>query len=68
MEHYSTAQGIAFKVPPETVAAILLAAADGFSQAARIDTDAEELFATFLDLFVPAVMEGAPSVNDVGDE
>ena len=57
MEHYSAAHGFTFKVPAETLAAILLMASDGFAQAARIDTDAEELFATFLDLFLPAVME-----------
>ena len=57
MEHYSAAQGFTFKVPPETLAAIFLMASDGFAQAARIDTDAEDLFATFLDLFLPAVMD-----------
>jgi AcrR family transcriptional regulator len=60
MEHYAVAQGFAFKVPAETVAALLLIASDGFVQAARRDSDAEELFATFLDLFMPAVMEEAP--------
>ena len=57
MEHYSAAQGFTFKVPPETLAAMLLMASEGFAQAARIDTDAEDLFAAFLDLFLPAVME-----------
>jgi AcrR family transcriptional regulator len=57
MEHYVAAQGITLKVPVETIAAILLNASDGFVQAARIDTDAEDLFVTFLDLFLPAAME-----------
>lgn len=57
MEHYVAAQGITLKVPAETIAAILLNASDGFVQAARIDADAEELFATFLDLLLPAAME-----------
>ena len=57
MEHYVAEQGITLKIPAETIAAILLNASDGFVQAARIDTDAEETFATFLDLFIPAVME-----------
>jgi AcrR family transcriptional regulator len=57
MEHYTAAQGITLKVPAETIAAILLIASDGFVQAARIDTDTEDLFATFLDTFIPAVME-----------
>ena len=57
MEHYTAAQGITLKVPAETVAAILLIASDGFVHAARIDPDTEDLFATFLDLFLPAVMK-----------
>ena len=59
MEHYSAAQGFTFKYPVETITAILLNASDGFVQAARIDTDVEALFATFLDLLIPAVMEPA---------
>jgi AcrR family transcriptional regulator len=57
MEHYWAEQGIAPKVPVETIAAILLNASDGFVQAARVDADAKDLFVTFLDLFIPAVME-----------
>ncbi len=57
MEHYWAAQGIVPKVPVETITAILLNVSDGFEQAARVDADAEDLFATFLDLFIPAVME-----------
>jgi len=64
MEHYWAEQGIAPKVPVETIAAILLNASDGFVQAARIDTDAKDLFVTFLDLFVPAVMEDSRSSRD----
>jgi hypothetical protein len=60
MEHYWAEQGISSKVPVETIAAILLNASDGFVQAARVDVDAEDLFATFLDLFIPAVLEGTP--------
>ena len=57
MQHFSGVQGITMKIPAETLAAILLMASGGFAEAARIDTDAEELFAKFLDLFLPAVME-----------
>ncbi len=64
MEHYTAAQGITPKVPMETVAAILLIASDGFSQAARIDADAEDLFARFLDLFLPVVMEDPQTRDD----
>ena len=64
MEHYTAAQGITLKVPAETVAAILLIASDGFSQAARIDADAEDLFARFLDLFLPVVMEDPQTRDD----
>jgi AcrR family transcriptional regulator len=64
MEHYAAEQGITPKVPMETITAILLNASDGFVQAARIDTDAEDLFATFLDLFIPAVMDDPHSLDD----
>ncbi len=64
MEHYWAEQGIVPKVPVETIAAILLNASDGFVQAARVDTDAEDLFALFLDLFIPAVMEEVPARED----
>lgn len=57
MEHYSAEQGFSLKYPVETITAILLNASDGFVQAARMDTDVEALFATFLDLIIPAVME-----------
>jgi AcrR family transcriptional regulator len=66
MEHYWASQGIVPKVPVETIAAILLNVSDGFVQAARVDTDAEDLFAAFLDLFIPAVMEGRQTVADPG--
>jgi AcrR family transcriptional regulator len=64
MEHYWAEQGIVPKVPVETIAAILLNVSDGFVQAARVDTDAEDLFATFLDLFIPAVMESRQASDD----
>jgi hypothetical protein len=64
MEHYTAAQGITLKVPAETIAAMLLIASDGFVQAARIDDDTEDLFATFLDLFLPAVMEDPQTRDD----
>jgi len=64
MEHYWAELGIAPKVPLETITAILLNASDGFVQAAQVDADAEDLFATFLDLFIPAVMEGPHSHDE----
>jgi AcrR family transcriptional regulator len=63
MEHYWADQGITPRIPVETIAAILLNASDGFVQAARVDADAEALFATFLDLFIPAVL----AQGQVGD-
>lgn len=57
IEHHTAATGIRLKVPAETVAGILLTASDGFVQAARVDADAEDLFATFLELFLPAIIE-----------
>jgi AcrR family transcriptional regulator len=64
LEHYAAKQGITPKIPVETITAILLNASDGFVQAARIDADAEDLFATFLGLFMPAVMEDPQSRDD----
>src|SRR4051812_7163619 len=57
MEHHTALTGLTLKLPADTVAAILLAAADGFMQGARVDTDTEALFAKFLDLFLPTVIE-----------
>lgn len=68
MEHYWAEQGITSKVPVETIAAILLNASDGFVQAARVDTDTEDLFATFLDLFIPAVMEDPRTSDSRGSD
>lgn len=59
MQHQMAATGLTLKIPADTVAAILLAAADGFLQAARVDPNAEQLFATFLDLFLPTIIETA---------
>src|SRR6202522_1299944 len=64
MEHYWAEQGITSKIPVETIAAILLNASDGFVQAARVDADTEDLFATFLDLFIPAVMDDPHTRDD----
>jgi AcrR family transcriptional regulator len=66
MEHYSAAQGFTFKIPAETLAAILLLTSDGFAQAARVDTDVEEMYATFLDLFLPAVMDDSGAKRGTG--
>jgi AcrR family transcriptional regulator len=57
MEHHMALTGLTLKLPADTVAAILLAAADGFMQGARVDADTEALFATFLDLFLPTIIE-----------
>lgn len=64
MEHYTSAMGYTLKFPAETIAALLLTASDGFVQAAHIDTDVEDLFATFLDLFLPTVMDGPRTRGD----
>ena len=64
IEHYSSAEGITLKVPAETVAAMLLMVSDGFVQAARIDSGTEEVLATFLDLFLPTIMEQRPAPQD----
>jgi AcrR family transcriptional regulator len=64
IEHYTTEMGYTLKVPAETIAAILLIAGDGFAHAARIDTDIEDLYVTFLDLILPAVMDGPRTRHD----
>ena len=56
------------EVPVETISAILLNVSDGFVQAARVDADTEDLFATFLDLFIPAVMEDPQTREDRGSD
>src|ERR1700674_293360 len=68
MEHYWAEQGITPKVPVETISAILLNASDGLVQAARVDPGTEELFATFLDLFIPAVMEDPQTRDNLGSD
>jgi AcrR family transcriptional regulator len=64
MKHFMAAHGITLKVPAETAAGILLNVSDGFLQASRVDADAEELFATFLDLFLPAIMDDPQRLGD----
>jgi len=59
MQHHTALTGLTLKLPADTVAAILLAAADGFMQGARVDSDTEALFATFLDLFLPTIIDDA---------
>jgi AcrR family transcriptional regulator len=68
MEHYWAEQGITPKVPVETISAILLNVSDGFVQAARVDAGTEDLFATFLDIFIPAVMEDPQARHDRGSD
>ena len=57
IEHQSALEGLTLKVPAEKAAALLLNASDGYVQAARFDPDADALFAEFLDLFVPTIMD-----------
>jgi len=66
MEHYWAEQGIRPKIPIKSITAILLNASDGFVRAARVDDETEDLFATFLDIFIPAVME-VPGHHDGPD-
>ena len=49
-------KGITFKLDAETLAGILLAASDGFVQAAQADPGDAKLFERFLQLFLPAVV------------
>ena len=57
MEENGAASGFTLKVPAETAAALLLNATDGFVNAARLDPDAEELYAKFLELLLPVLFE-----------
>jgi AcrR family transcriptional regulator len=45
-----------FKLPVETVSAIFLITSDGFAQAARIDPTAIDVYKTFLELLIPALI------------
>ena len=57
MEVNTAANGFVLKYPADTIAAILLNATDGFVHAARLDSDAEEQYAKFLELFLPVLFE-----------
>lgn len=63
IEHHIGATGLRLKAPAETIAAVLSSASDGFMQAVHVDPDAEEQFATFLELFLPAVVEPAADAS-----
>jgi AcrR family transcriptional regulator len=45
-----------FKLPVETVSAIFLITSDGFAHAARIDPQAIEVYKTFLEVLIPALI------------
>lgn len=53
---HAPATGLVLKVDPETLAGILLAMSDGFVQAAQADPREADLYESFLELFLPAVM------------
>ena len=57
MEEQSKTTGVRFKLPIATVAELFLAAADGFAHAMVWGPESPGLFAKFLELFVPAVVE-----------
>jgi AcrR family transcriptional regulator len=45
-----------FTLPVETVSAIFLITSDGFAQAARINPNAIEIYKTFLEILIPALI------------
>jgi AcrR family transcriptional regulator len=57
MRDHAPAAGITFKVDPDTLAGILLATSDGFTQAAQLDPRDASLYESFLELFLPAIAE-----------
>ena len=59
IEENSAAAGLQLKLPAETAARILLSTSDGFANASQFDAGQVELYATFLDLIIPALFEPA---------
>jgi AcrR family transcriptional regulator len=59
LRDHAPAAGITFKVDPDTLAGILLATSDGFSQAAQADPRDAGLYESFLELFLPSIAEDA---------
>lgn len=55
IEREAAAAGTTLTLPADTLAAIFLIASDGFNRAALVETPGENLFATFLKLFLPTV-------------
>jgi AcrR family transcriptional regulator len=56
MREQAQATGIDFKIPYDTLAAILLITSDGFSTAAQLDPADADLYQSFLELVLPALV------------
>ncbi len=60
IEDNAAATGLTLKVPPATLAGILLATSDGFAQTAHPDPGDDHLYEAFLELLIPAVIAYDP--------
>jgi AcrR family transcriptional regulator len=60
VEDNAEATGLILKVPSDTLAGIMLAASDGFAQAAHQNPEDAKLYATFLELITPAMVAEDP--------
>jgi len=63
LEENAAATDLILKIPSDTLAGIMLAASDGFAQAARQNPEDAKLFETFLELITPAVVADDPEAQ-----
>jgi AcrR family transcriptional regulator len=60
----SAEEGIKFRAPPETLAAIFLTASDGFAQASLIEPDAVDNFEAFMRLMIEGMFADTLPADD----
>ena len=60
MERHLEAAGLRLRIPPETLAAIVVPTSQGLVEWSQLDPDSGDMFAAFLDLIMTAVVEQAP--------
>jgi AcrR family transcriptional regulator len=63
VEDNAAKTGLILKIPSDTLAGIMLAASDGFAQAAHHNPEDAKLYETFLELITPAVVADDPQAH-----
>ncbi len=63
VEENAAATGLILKVPSDILAGIMLAASDGFAQAAHQNPEDAKLYETFLELITPAIVADDPETH-----